>query len=191
MIGARSFSFSVAALACFLFGTSAHSQDPSPPRQIDPDHFAPTPRDAATIAPHRPYAAAPAVTPPAPRAPTPIVMPSRERPFGACDPTAHDWMTCLGATAQRSDRAVTDAEARLIAGLEGRPRLNPVMRETIAKAIVGADEVWRALRERECAELAMIERGVTGAYYEARLVCRIHRNLERAEALTTRYSGEP
>jgi len=198
MIGGRSFSPGVAAFLLGLASSSlaaapAHAQDRPSPRQIDPDRFAPMPRDAATILPPRANApvAPGSQAKPTPPAPAPIVMPSLEHPFGACDAGARDWLTCLGATAQLSDRAVAEAEARLVAGLAARPRLNPVMRATISKALAGADDAWRALRERECADLALIERGLTGVYYEVRLVCHIRRNLERAEALTSRYSGEP
>ena len=119
---------------------AAHAQDAAAPRQIDPDRFAPTPRDAATIA--APHPKPPAkLAPPPPAAtivapsPAPIVMPTRERPQGACDRTARDWLNCLGATAQLSDRAVEDAVAGLIAGLDSRPRLNPVTREAVGNAL--------------------------------------------------------
>jgi uncharacterized protein YecT (DUF1311 family) len=118
-------------------------------------------------------------------------MPTRERPLGACERTARDWLTCLAATAQLSDSAVEDTNARLIVGLDRRPRLNPVTRQAIAIALKGAQEVWRSLRERECADLALIESGLTTTLYEARLVCRIRRDLERVEALSAHYGEEP
>jgi uncharacterized protein YecT (DUF1311 family) len=183
-------------LAGFSLVVAAHAQDAAAPRQIDPDRFAPTPRDAATIA--APHPKPPAkLAPPPPVAtivappPTPIVMPSRERPQGACDRTARDWLNCLAATAQLSDRAVEDAVAGLIAGLDSRPRLNPVTREAAGNALRGAQEAWRSLRERECAYLTLIETGLTGTLYEARLLCRIRRNLEREEALAAHYSEQP
>ena len=180
----------------FLLVAATRAQDAAPPRQIDPDRFSPTPRDAATIAAPHPMAPA-KVAPPPPAAaivappPTPVVMPNRDRPQGACDRTARDWLICLAATAQLSDSAVEDAVARLIAGLDGRPRLNPVTREAVGNALRGAQEAWRSLRERECAYLTLIETGVTGTLYEARLLCRIRRNLERQEALSTHYSEQP
>ena len=176
--------------------SSPRTQDAAAPRQIDPDRFAPMPRDAATIGaphpippaklPHPPPAAA-IVEPPR----APILPPTREQPQGACDRTARDWLACLAATAQLSDRAVEDAVARLIAGLESRPRLNPVTREAVGNALRGAQEAWRSLRERECAYLTLIESGLTGTLYEVRLLCRMRRNLERVEALSAHYSEQP
>jgi len=195
---ARARSLFRVAFLCRLAGcvlAVAHAQETPPPRQIAPERFAPTPRDAATIS--APHPIAPARSTPAPHetaAPptrSPIVAPNRERPFGACERTAQNWLVCLEATAQLSDRAVADAGARLRLGLDRRPRLNPVMREAIAKALTGADEAWRSLRERECGELTLIERDLTGSLFEARLVCRIRRNLERVEVLSERYGGEP
>ena len=183
-------------LAGFSLVVAAHAQDAAAPRQIDPDRFAPMPRDAATIAAPHPKAPAKLTPPPAAAAiveppPAPIVMPNRERPQGACDRTARDWLTCLAATAQLSDSAVEDADTRLIAGLDRRPRLNPVTREAVGNALRGAQDAWRSLRERECAYLTLIEIGLTGTLYEARLVCRIRRNLERVEALSAHYSEQP
>jgi uncharacterized protein YecT (DUF1311 family) len=183
-------------LAGCLLAVAAQAQDAAAPRQIAPDRFAPTPRDAATIAaPHPTAPARPTPPPPVativepPRAP--ILAPTRQRPQGACDRTARDWLTCLAATAQLSDGVVEDAVARLIASLDSRPRLNPVTREAVGNALKGAQEAWRSLRERECAYLPMIETGVTGTLYEARLLCRIRRNLEREEALSAHYSEQP
>ncbi len=179
---------------CSLFA-AVHAQD-APPRQIAPDLFAPTPRDAGAIAAPHPIAReriapAPLDAPLGAPARAPIVMPTLERPVGACEPTARDWLICLAATAQLSDNAVEDTNARLIVGLDRRPRLNPVTRQAIAIALRGAQEVWRSLRERECADLALIETGLTATLYEARLVCRIRRDLERVEALSAHYGEEP
>jgi uncharacterized protein YecT (DUF1311 family) len=198
-LGGASILFRVVRF-CRLAGcalvVAAHAQEAAPPRQIDPERFAPMPRDAATISATHPTA--PAKPPPPPPAaaiaappPTPVVMPDRERPQGACDRAARDWLACLAATAQLSDSAVEDAVARLVAGLDGRPRLNPVTREAIGNALRGAQESWRSLRERECAYLTLIETGLTGTLYEARLLCRIRRNLERQEALSAHYSEQP
>jgi uncharacterized protein YecT (DUF1311 family) len=214
---ARCFSFHAVALAgrlalgCALVAGAAQAEDA--PRQIAPDQFAPNPRDPATVAtPHEilqerpklspaagasaPSAAGASAPPPAtgasaPPARTPVAMPTRARPYGACERTAPDWLICLAATAQLSDGAVQNTEASLLVGLERRPNLNPVMRQEIARALKGAQEAWRSLRERECAELAMIETGLTGSWYEARLVCRIRRNVERVEVLASHYSEQP
>ena len=192
--------FRVAAFSrvagCALLVAAAHAEDAAPPRQIAPDLFAPTPRDAAAIAAPHPIAPE-RIAPTPPDAPigaaarAPILMPTRARPLGACERTARDWLTCLAATAQLSDGAVEDANARLIVGLDHRPRLNPVTRQAIAIALKGAQEVWRSLRERECTDLALIESGLTTTLYEARLVCRIRRDLERVEALSAHYGEEP
>jgi hypothetical protein len=61
------------------------------------------------------------------------------------------------------------------------------MRQGIGKALGDADEAWRNLRDRECGQLALIERQMPKALYEARLICRIRRNLERMEALDLHY----
>jgi len=183
-------------LAGFVLVVAAHAQDAAAPRQIDPDRFAPMPRDAATIGAPHPIAPA-KLAPPPPAAATveppraPILAPTRERPQGACDRTARDWLTCLAATAQLSDSAVEDADARLIGGLDRRPRLNPVTRQAVGAALRGAQEAWRSLRERECADLTLIESGLTGTLYEAHLICRIRRNFERVEALSAHYSEQP
>jgi hypothetical protein len=197
LYGAKSFfrtAFVAALAGCAL--AAARAEDAPQPRQIAPDRFAPTPRDAATLAaPHPIVPNPPAPSPPgaasAPPAGAPIVAPTRERPFGACDRTARDWLICIAATALLSDGAVAQTEARLIASLDRRPSLNPVMRQAIAKALAGAGEAWRSLRERECADLAMIESGLNGGLYEVRLVCRIRRNLERVQDLSTRYGEQP
>jgi uncharacterized protein YecT (DUF1311 family) len=149
----------------------AGAGDAPSPRQIAPDRFAPSYRDAPAKA----------------QAEAPIVAPSADHPLGACDRKARDWIACLDATTRLADGAVNEAEARVIASLEKRPSLNSVTRGAIATALKSADEEWRALRERECGVLALVERGVGGALYEARLVCRIRRDVERARALDERY----
>jgi hypothetical protein len=53
-----------------------------------------------------------------------------------------------------------------------------------------AGEAWRMLRERECADLPLIEAGLTGSLYERRLICRIRRDIERVEFLKARYGAE-
>lgn len=179
LISARN-SFAVAVLVAALaqscaLSVAARAQDAPAPRQIAPDRFAPTPRELTHAETTR----------------APIVSPTRERPLGGCDRAARDWLTCLDVTAQLADRAVDDAEKRVLDGLDRRPRLNAVRRQGLAKAVEAADEAWRTLRERECGELVTIENGMTGAVYEAGLLCRIRRDLERAEALTSRYGEAP
>jgi uncharacterized protein YecT (DUF1311 family) len=163
-------AFVIAAYASVLFGIvgAVQAQDAPVQRQIAPERFAPSPRGPEA-------------------AKAPIVMPSRERPVGACDPSTHDWLACLDGTATLSDRAVDDAVAALTAGLEQRPQLNLPMRQGIGKALGDAEEAWRNLRDLECGQLALIERQLPKALYEARLICRIRRNLERMEALDLHY----
>ena len=162
----------VLALAFVFAAAGARADDAPAPRQVDPERFAPTPRE-------HPTHAAPA--------PSALVAPSREHPLGACEHAARDYLTCLDATARLSDGAVDAAEALVIASLDSRPRLNLVLKASIAKSLKSVEEDWRALRERECGDLVLIERGLEGPLFEARLICRIRRNGERVEALEARY----
>lgn len=141
------------------------------PRLIDPEHFAPSLREAV------PGAAAHA----------PIVAPDSEHPAGACDKRARDWASCLQATARLSDGMVEEAEARASDAIQRRERLNAVMKTSVANALRSAQDEWRALRERECNDLALLENGLEGTLFEIRSLCRIRRNLERAETLKARY----
>ena len=128
------------------------------------------------------------VAPPPP--PPPVVAPSRERPWGACNPESRDWATCLGVAAQLADREVEQAERAALAGLGQRPGVNPVIADGAARGLRAAGEAWRVLRDRECADLPLIETGLTGSLYERRLMCRIRRDVERGEVLRERYGGE-
>jgi uncharacterized protein YecT (DUF1311 family) len=179
--------------AGFALCASAHAQDVQPPRQIAPDMFAPVLRDGAATPRPRP-AAAPTPSPaPVPTEPprSPIVAPTRERPLGGCERGARDWVLCLQATARLADRSVEEASSRVAASLETRDNLNPIMREEMTNALSGAQEAWRNLRDRECAMLPLIENGLGGALYEARLICRIRRDIERRETLAARYVAAP
>ena len=158
----------VAGLAAF----GARAQSP-PPRQIDPEHFHPFSQGELS---GRGSAA-------------PIVMPTKERPFGACDPRTHDWIVCLAATAARSDRIVDEAEQSVRAVIENRRELSPYLRNARGEALARIDTDWRKFRDAECDALAMLERGLPAQVYEARLTCRILRNLERGEAMKARYGG--
>jgi len=150
----------------------ALAQEPgASPRQIAPDRFQPA-LDAGQ--PDGEVRAA-------------IVAPTKERPFGACVMSAHDWIACINATATLSDQSVDEAERRVEGALARRPKLNGFLRQSVAKALARLDADWRAFRDRECQDLALIEHGLPSSIYEARLVCRIRRNLERAEALEARY----
>lgn len=164
-------------------------------RQIAPDLFAPILGDPHAVShkppPPPPPPPAPAPPPPLKAAPPPpppvVVAPSRERPYGACAPEARDWAACLGVAVQIADRAVEQAEHAAVAALP--ERVNPVVAEGAARALRAAGEAWRVLRDRECADLPLIEAGLSGSLYERRLMCRIRRDVERGEALRERYSG--
>jgi uncharacterized protein YecT (DUF1311 family) len=179
-----------AGVSLALLGAVARAQDAPPPRQIAPEMFAPVLRDGAAAARPRPAAAAPT---PAPAEPprSPVVAPGRERPLGGCERGAHDWMLCLEATARLADRSVEEAAFHVVVGLEARDKLNPLMREAMTRALSGAQEAWRTLRDRECAELPLIENGLNGTLFESRLICRIRRDIERGEALAERYVAGP
>jgi uncharacterized protein YecT (DUF1311 family) len=117
------------------------------------------------------------------------LAPSREKPYGACAPEARDFVACLGGAAELADKSVEDAEHGTLASLARRPGLNPVVADGAARGLRAAGDAWRALRDRECADLPLIETGLTGSLYERRLMCRIRRDIERVEALQRRYGG--
>ena len=162
----------------------ARAQDAPAPRVIAPERFAPNYRDPP------PASTAPAAPVNAP-ARTPVVAPTRDNPLGNCARDARDWLYCLQATARLADDLLAAAEAKVVDSLETRPRLNAFMKESIAKKLKVLEDDWRALRDRECEDLAQIERGIEGQLYEARQMCRIRRNLERADALAARYIAAP
>jgi hypothetical protein len=164
------------AMLLILLGDPSPAEDAKPPRLIAPERFAPSYRETPADAP----------------APSPSERaPSAEHPLGACKRGARDWMPCLDAAARLGDEQVDQAEARVIAGLERRVGMNSVTRGGMATALKAANEEWRALRVRECGPLALIESGVGGPLSEARLVCRIRRDLERVDALDRRYGTAP
>ena len=150
---------------------NAPSHKPPPPR--------PTPAPTKTIAPR---GAAPAPTPAA-------VAPSRQRPYGACEPEAREFVACLGGAAELADREVEQAEHAVLAGLGERPGVNPVVADGAARGLRAAGEAWRMLRDRECADLPLIETGLSGSLYERRLMCRIRRDIERGEFLRRTYGA--
>jgi uncharacterized protein YecT (DUF1311 family) len=144
---------------------------------------------------HKPPPPAPAPAPPppprvvAPPPPPVVVAPSRERPYGSCEPEARDWTTCLGAAALLADREVETAERTALAGFGSRPGVNPVIADGAARGLRAAGDAWRVLRDRECADLPLIETGLAGSLYERRLMCRIRRDVERVEVLRERYGA--
>jgi uncharacterized protein YecT (DUF1311 family) len=163
-------------------------------RRIAPDQFAPVYGDPSAPA-HKP-APAPSPPPPPPRIvkpkpppPPPPIPPSREKPFGACVAGAVDWIACLGVAAELADRSVEQEEHEVLASLPGRPGVNPLIAEGAARSLRAAGEAWRMLRDRECADLTLVESGLDGGLYERRLRCRISRDIDRAEFLRGHYGA--
>jgi hypothetical protein len=179
--------FWAVALAGLALAGAAKADDAPQPRVIAPDRFQPYLREA----PPKPNAPANGGPAPSDQARSAIVMPTFEHPVGACDPNTHDWLACLELTATLSDRAVEDQVSRLIDSFEHRTNVDFFARVEAKKALKSAEESFRALRDLECGDLARVERGLVGAYREARLQCRIRRNLERVDMLTTRYAEAP
>ena len=128
---------------------------------------------------------------PPPQKPEAALAPSHARPYGACAPEAPNFVACLGDVAGRADQEVERAEHSVLAGLGGRAGVNPVVADAASRGLRAAGETWRTLRDRECEDLALIENGLAGSLYERRLICRIRRDIERAETLRTRYGGDP
>ena len=178
---------SALAFALLALAGATMADDAPQPRMIAPDRFQPNLREAP------PKHDAPAKGAPAaaeqPR--TAIVMPTFDHPVGACDPNTHDWLACLELTAKLSDDAVDAEVSRLSDSFEHRASVDFFARVEAKKALKSAHESWRALRDIECGDLAKVERGLVGAYRETRLQCRIRRNLERVDMLTTRYGEGP
>jgi uncharacterized protein YecT (DUF1311 family) len=179
--------FWAVALAGLALAAAAKADDAPQPRVIAPDRFQPNLREA----PSKSYAPANGAPALAEQPKAAIVLPTFEHPVGTCDPAAHDWLPCLEATAKLSDNSVDDEATRLIDSFESRKNVDFFARVEAKKALKSAQESWRALRDIECGDLAKIERGLVGAYREARLQCRIRRNLERVDMLTTRYAEGP
>ena len=173
-----------AAIAWLALAGAASADDAPQPLVIAPERFQPNLREAP--AKHDAPAKAEPAQAEQPR--TPVVMPTFDHPVGACDPNTHDWLACLELTAKLSDDAVEDAVSRLSDGFEHRASVEFFARVEAKKALKGAEETWRALRDYECGDLARMERGLVGAYRDARLQCRIRRNLERVDMLNNRYA---
>jgi hypothetical protein len=173
------------AVAMLALSGAASADDAPQPRVIAPDRFQPMLREA----PAKPHDAPPNAEPaPAEQPRSPIVMPTFEHPVGACNPNTHDWLACLELTAKLSDDAVNDAVTRLSDGFEHRANVEFFARVEAKKALKSAEDIWRALRDYECGDVAKMERGLVGAYRDARLQCRIRRNLERVDMLNNRYA---
>ena len=154
----------------------AHKLPPPPPPAPDP----PKPPPPAPVADQPP------LPPPAPALLAPVA-PSRGKPYGACEPAARDWAPCLSLAAVLADRSVEDAEHAALAAIGRKPGVNPVVADGAARGLRAAGDAWRMLRDRECADLPLVETGLSGSLYERRLVCRIRRDIDRAETLRDRY----
>lgn len=113
--------------------------------------------------------------------------PSEEKPLGSCDPVASDWVQCLNAAAIASDRLVQELQPRIAAAFAVRDSVALPLRQFWVRSLAEADRRYQALREQECGPLAMSEPHVRRREFEARLICRIDRNLERAKQLRSRY----
>jgi acetone carboxylase gamma subunit len=158
-----------------LLGGGATAQEPGPrPRLIAPDQFPAYPSGEEGAIAKR----------------TAIILPTKERPYGNCDRASRLWLTCLNATAGLSDSLIDQAETRVRAAIALRTDVSSFMRDTFAKALIQADTQWRTLRDYECSELVLLEKGFRAQPYELRLTCRIRHNLDRAEELWSRYGFE-
>jgi hypothetical protein len=159
----------------FFLGGGVMAQEPAPkPRLIAPNQFPVYPSGEEGAIAKR----------------TAIVIPTKERPYGNCDRASRLWLTCLNATAELSDSLIDQAEMRVRGALALRTDVSSFMRVTFAKALVQADSQWRTLRDYECSELVLLEKGFRAQPYELRLTCRIRHNLDRAEELLSRYGFE-
>jgi uncharacterized protein YecT (DUF1311 family) len=165
----------VSFLILCLLGGGALAQEPAPkPRVIAPDQFPAYPSGEGGGVVRR----------------TIVALPTRERPYGNCDRATRQWLSCLSATAELSDRLVDDAEERVRAALAKRPDIGSYMRDVFTKALTNADSQWRTLRDYECNELVLLEKGARAQPYELRLTCRIRHNVDRADELWSRYGSE-
>jgi hypothetical protein len=162
------------AVLCLLAGAAMAQETPGVVRQIAPERFQPN-----FLGDYRQGAAPSAVTPP-----------SKEHPFGSCDRTSHSWLICLRATADLSNRMVSDVAAKVAAALDQRLDLNASLRRSSAKSLSDADSKWTALREEECGQLALLEFGIRRSLYEAQLICQITHNADRIDLLERRYGVE-
>jgi hypothetical protein len=86
-------------------------------------------------------------------------------------------------------------QARLQSAKEGRKNesvetpANAVAKQGIESELKKAGVKWRALREIECGNLALQEVDIAKSAYEARMICQIQRDTERAEHLLDRYKA--
>src|SRR5207237_10612719 len=113
---------------------------------------------------------------------------TKEHPFGGCDKSSRNWLICLRSTADLADTLVGDAEFRVSAAIDQRSDLSASLRRGLTKALADADVKWRALRDEECNQLALLEVAPGAQTYEAQQICRIHHDAARIDDLSARYA---
>jgi hypothetical protein len=150
----------------------------------------------AEDAPHQVRKIAPERFQPNPRAdsggsskPAKVIAPTKERPFGGCEKSTRDWIFCLRSTADLADALVREAEEAAAKVVLNRPGLNAVTGQGFAKDLKEAGVKWLALREIECGKMALQEETDVGTAYEARMLCQIQRDRERADQLLARFGA--
>ncbi|WP_439575615.1 lysozyme inhibitor LprI family protein [Phreatobacter sp.] len=126
-----------------------------------------------------------------PRTAAEPVEPTPERPFGHCSRDQSNWIFCLQAIARASDSRLDETVDQVAHNLAGNQAFGPFQRQAFERAVREADRRYRALRDHECQALVLSEPDVQGELFEARLTCRIRRNLERITVLQTRYRLAP
>jgi hypothetical protein len=163
------------AIACLL-SWAANAQNVQPEvRKIAPERFQENPR--ANIGASQDAAA--------------VTAPTRDHPLGSCERSSRDWAFCLRSTADLSDTLVAQAELRVLTIVKNRPRSNNVTAQAFEKDMKEAGARWLALREIECGILALQEVEIAKSAYEARLICQIEHDVERADQLLSRYRSRP
>lgn len=124
--------------------------------------------------------------------PTARIPPARPilvlaNPLTACRPTGQRTL-CLQSLATQSvirlNGLLQEIEARWTASGD----LTEFQKSAWARALKEADRRFRSMREEECGLLALSEPHGESELYTARLVCEIHRNIERIQSLSRRYA---
>lgn len=125
---------------------------------------------------------------PQPAAPI-IELPTDARPLGACirDMSPSIWLRCLRETASATDDALATTVETIKAAFEQRADVTPVLRAAWGRGLDESLTRWRALRDYECGQLALAEPQGARDLLEARNICLINRNRERAAELLRRY----
>lgn len=159
------------ALACLL-PWAANAQNVQPEvRRIAPDRFQENPR--GNIGASQESVA--------------LAAPTRDHPLGSCDRSSRNWALCLRSTADLSDALVQQAASRALTIVKNRQGANLVASQGFEKELKEANVRWLALREIECGNLALQEIDIAKSAYEARVICQIEHDIERADQLLSRY----